>query len=473
MTMNANRGVNDVPSEEERKGVRQSLQIVVRGTWDEVLVQCNPVRHGFQHDQALKASHAFAQELNRLAEIVAKQQPDDSQAPDYEEKLQGSLRLDMVTSLKVLKRLRKIGAGLRVELSNELEQELKFNGLLVGEDKDKLALAENGPALTFAEVKIAPILWEMMYEGKQESRPDWQKFWGFQVPITHWNELSRNGPIDLRYGLFGAINEDFHFAGREVSLLTQQRSLRLQYTNLAQELQDHVDLALPHQLGLSASQIKHWWASCEPDAWLKSFLAQLAEKTELGEIEADEWKDSALKKIFKKGFGHGLIHFACHCEASGATEFLSRLDMKVAQEPVSLDVSFLATDLRRELHSSRDPGPLVFLNACGTAQQSQSYEPPGFPDKWIKCQGALAVVATICPVPDYFAFAFASKFYEILFEAINSSEPVRNQYVAEALLATRRYFMDEYNNPLGLAYVLYAIKEARIQNDFAPIGVAL
>ena len=33
---------------------------------------------------------------------------------------------------------------------------------------------------------------------------------------------------------------------------------------------------------------------------------------------------------------------------------------------------------------------------------------------------------------------------------------------AEALLETRRYFMEEYNNPLGLAYVLYARKETQV-----------
>jgi hypothetical protein len=116
----------------------------------------------------------------------------------------------------------------------------------------------------------------------------------------------------------------------------------------------------------------------------------------------------------------------------------------------------------------------VFLNACSTSKQSASYEPPGFPNQWIHGQGALAVMATLCPVPDYFAHTFARKFYDVLLGALAKPDApgsARNRYVAEALLQTRRYFMETYNNPLGLAYVLYAYKGAHVLADFAPLGV--
>lgn len=98
-----------------------------------------------------------------------------------------------------------------------------------------------------------------------------------------------------------------------------------------------------------------------------------------------------------------------------------------------------------------------------------TYASPSFPVKWIKDQRALAVIATLCPVPDYFAHAFALKFYEILFateettSANTTASISANQYIATALLETRRYFMEKYNNPLGLAYIIYAIKDAHIQ----------
>jgi hypothetical protein len=103
----------------------------------------------------------------------------------------------------------------------------------------------------------------------------------------------------------------------------------------------------------------------------------------------------------------------------------------------------------------------VFLNACGTGQPNPSGEPPGFPGIWIG-YGAVAVIATLCRMPDHFAQAFAVKFYEFLFPGEGEPGAGRPRYLAEALLATRRYFMKEYNNPLGLAYVLYARKDVHV-----------
>jgi hypothetical protein len=99
------------------------------------------------------------------------------------------------------------------------------------------------------------------------------------------------------------------------------------------------------------------------------------------------------------------------------------------------------------------------VNACGTGQQNAAAEPPGFPAQWVG-YGALAVLVTLCPVPDHFAHAFAVRFYEELF-----GDGARPGYPAEALLATRRHFMEEFNNPLGLAYVLYARQGVHVLSD--------
>jgi hypothetical protein len=89
---------------------------------------------------------------------------------------------------------------------------------------------------------------------------------------------------------------------------------------------------------------------------------------------------------------------------------------------------------------------------------------------WILNRGALAVLATLCPVPDYFAHEFARHFYRQLFPADGGRKGVRPCFLAEALLATRRHFLDQYNNPLGLAYVLYATQGARVVPDFVSTG---
>jgi hypothetical protein len=71
-------------------------------------------------------------------------------------------------------------------------------------------------------------------------------------------------------------------------------------------------------------------------------------------------------------------------------------------------------------------------------------------------------------VPDHFAHAFADKFYELLFQASGQPGADRCRFLAEALLATRRHFMQEYNNPLGLAYVLYARQGVHILPEGSP-----
>jgi hypothetical protein len=138
--------------------------------------------------------------------------------------------------------------------------------------------------------------------------------------------------------------------------------------------------------------------------------------------------------------------------------------MMVGGEPLVLDVGAMMADLRIKITSVSMPGPLVFLNACRSVQTAQPFQPPPFATSWINDRGALAVVSAVCPVPDYFAHAFALKYYDYLFgdaAATFGGTPVKGS-LAGALLATRRYFMEVHNNPLGLAYILYASPGAYI-----------
>jgi hypothetical protein len=61
-------------------------------------------------------------------------------------------------------------------------------------------------------------------------------------------------------------------------------------------------------------------------------------------------------------------------------------------------------------------------------------------------------------MPDVFAAPFAAEFYRRFFARSNGGPPG----LGEALLATRRHFLENYNNPLGLAYTLYADGETRV-----------
>jgi hypothetical protein len=441
-----------VPTEQEHQDIRESLLVLIDPSL--VMVGGEKVQAGLGPnflEKAVGAKRAMADVLFKLSCTVADLQPP---TVDDRTELQSALKLANKVYLPNLNELEKLGTALRGDLEKELVDKLRFNGFLAGS-------VQKEPALTFQEA-AAPIPWEMMFEFEEDLslQHPWERFWGFRVPITHWVYKSRTPEIRLKR-ILSAINEDLDFAEEEVNLLTRRLEVELPHTHLAEALKERINQDL-------GERVVKWWQDHATDMhWLESFVQELQPDPDLRPVDAEKWKEKALKVIFT-GKLYDMIHFACHCQPGQQTEYLSCLQMKVAGEQVTLEVGTMAPKMRRELKNKDDPGPLVFLNACGTAKQGMTYQVPGFPDKWINDLGALAVVATICPVPNYFAHEFALKFYDTLFEAANSPGPAlaRNCFVAEALLTTRRYFMEEFNNPLGLAYVLYTIQDAHVLVDF-------
>jgi hypothetical protein len=139
--------------------------------------------------------------------------------------------------------------------------------------------------------------------------------------------------ILVRQGLFSAISEDLSGASPEVVQLIEQLEKRI--TGLCH---GSLDRALRERL------VREGHASLgatEPGRfWLRSPL----EKRE--EDEREEWKKQALVEIYQDARSrYGLIHFACHCDASPNTEMYSCLIIHVAGEPMTLKVSLMSADL--------------------------------------------------------------------------------------------------------------------------------
>jgi CHAT domain len=463
-----------VEMQDEERRERKSLYIILQPYPGPVLILTKaghvPVLGGlgFQHDgvDALNAKRGFAAELYEVSKILDEKiinnppDLDNLSAAEYEQTLDDALTLTEGQSLLALDNLRDLGRGLRDRLDRGLVTELKRHGF-PHDDRSK------EPALTFANDKQAPVLWEMMYEEEQPGEDvDWQHFWGFRIPITHWEATTRPDKILLKKGLFSGIDQTLDFANSEVTLLAQQLKSGLQHRSLSDAFREQVNKELCKQMQDNA-QVEAWFASQDAKSWLNCFLLQVLiqgiNEAALAEHKTRRWKEQTIRSIFNDPhFAYELIHFACHCEPSDISELLTKLNINIAGEEISLNVASMANE--REW-GPEDPGPLVFLNACGTGAQGATTEPPGFPENWIKHRGALAVIATLCPVPDLFAHAFALKFYSVLFRAATDPQaPVRHRYLGEALLETRRHFMDKCKNPLGLAYVLYAVKDAYIEN---------
>jgi hypothetical protein len=153
-----------------------------------------------------------------------------------------------------------------------------------------------------------------------------------------------------------------------------------------------------------------------------------------------------------------ILYFYCHAISRGLTE------------PGGPDGSYLLlseeskvtlADLRRNASTDIKLAgkPLVFINACESAELSSTFY-DGFVPYFMN-KGARGVIGTECLTPAYFATEWAKRFF-IRF--------LGGQRLGEACLDLRREFMEEHGNPLGLLYAVHCDADTRIM---PPADVAL
>jgi CHAT domain len=167
---------------------------------------------------------------------------------------------------------------------------------------------------------------------------------------------------------------------------------------------------------------------------------------------------------------HTMVHFACHCRSGDAGGDV--LEISVLADANGGDTALLELETYAFGDDAEQGGfscmPLVFLNACQSAGRPDVLRNVlNLPSSFV-ARGAGAVVGTACPVPDLFAAQFARAFYERFLAA----EGGPRLAIAQALRDTRRQFVDEHRNPLGLAYGLYSPGHYRIAAPPAAGGLA-
>jgi CHAT domain-containing protein len=256
----------------------------------------------------------------------------------------------------------------------------------------------------------------MLYEGRA-FQLDWQRFWGFRYPLgrTFW-EYEAPDRVHLREGIFSAIHDQLDNSREEIRRLAQHLAATSQRLGNILSLQ-LLDQAIP----------------------LESLCAE-----------------RILEYLHDDEFRYGLVHFACHCEQPqgfNATEAYLSFTAHGKQMEMSLE-QLLTWQDQRFLNR-----PFVFLNACESAGTQRLLQTLSFPAGLLGF-GAVGVIATACIIPDNFASAFADEFYRQL---LNNPGAGRLSNIGEALLKTRLHFLREFNNPLGLAYGLYAVSDQKLR----------
>ena len=111
----------------------------------------------------------------------------------------------------------------------------------------------------------------------------------------------------------------------------------------------------------------------------------------------------------------------------------------------------IATQLKRN--------PLVFINACKSAEMSPAFYDGFVP--YFMAKGARGVVGTECKMPALFATEWAKRF----FERFLGGEPL-----GEVFLGLRQEFLQKHGNPLGLLYTVHCDGDTQIQPALAAMN---
>jgi hypothetical protein len=154
-----------------------------------------------------------------------------------------------------------------------------------------------------------------------------------------------------------------------------------------------------------------------------------------------------------------VLYLYCHASAPdlAARGGLDAASIVLADAAVTLEDLNLNAPVDQVLAGS----PLVFINACESAEMSPKFY-EGFVPYFI-AKGARGVIGTECKVPALFAAEWAQRFFERFFDG----EPL-----GDAVLGLRREFLQQHGNPLGLLYAVHCDGDTLVTPALAPAGTS-
>ena len=149
-----------------------------------------------------------------------------------------------------------------------------------------------------------------------------------------------------------------------------------------------------------------------------------------------------------------ILYFYCHAKSA---------DLSSAAGPdsaclVLTDGRVTLGDLNLDAPTSAQlrGNPLVFINACESAEMSPAFYDGFVP--YFMAKGARGVIGTECQTPALFAAEWARRFFLLFLDG---------QTLGEAFLALRKAFLEEHGNPLGLIYAVHSDGDTRITPPLA------
>ena len=156
-------------------------------------------------------------------------------------------------------------------------------------------------------------------------------------------------------------------------------------------------------------------------------------------------RDALARALNTKPLDDHILYFCCHGHAELDACYLTLTDKNNHIKPSQID--------RWMDDNEFTNGPLVFLNACQSAQMNSVFY-DGFVNKFL-AHRASTVIGAATAVPAIFAGEFARRFFDRFFEGgvDENEEPLWR--AGDVMFDLRRQFLDYHKNPLGLLYSIY------------------
>jgi hypothetical protein len=204
----------------------------------------------------------------------------------------------------------------------------------------------------------------------------------------------------------------------------------------------NVNAGIDAQLGIAvvADQETYW-------------AATKAKRPRIG-LTSRSTRDDVLHALADAATDDQIVYFYCHAESAGLADpggpdasTLVLTDARISLAELALDAP-TSTPLRGK--------PLVFLNACESAELSPAFYDGFVP--YFMAKGARGVVGTQCKTPALFAAEWAKRFFERF---------LGGAALGDVFLDLRREFLQSHGNPLGLLYAVHCDGDTRIEPALA------
>jgi hypothetical protein len=230
------------------------------------------------------------------------------------------------------------------------------------------------------------------------------------------------------------------------------------------------DLVLRNADGLPVAVF--WDASLSGARTEAAFFKDLGPKVRArpkwppGELAKGQATDALAMQLLQPAIEDEIVdqihHFACHCEVSDEASGDWNLKL-AAPDQIPTDISM--KDLNAviyEWRAKRRPAkglPIIYMNACGSATVRPD-STVSFAKLFLLDNHNRGFIGTETDVPDKFAAEFSQIFYRRL---------LCGDQLGRALHEAKWVMLEEYGNPLGALYTLYAEPEICVERKWPEV----